>query len=166
MRSFLIHTGQDLQIWPSLPIRLGPLDVAFTSLVIRLLTSGHLPFKVILSNGRSSILLHSPASCGVIHGRERKFSFTATIRQPLISESPTSCTLSAPYFSVVLLTISQSSSLTLLVPITQLPTLYPICRWCGSISSPQQRTQRQHLSLHQPGPSETSFRVLPVSSHC
>ena len=44
----------------------------------------------------------------------KKTFFTATIRQWLISgllalpETPTSCTLSASYFSVVLLTISQS----------------------------------------------------------
>ena len=71
---FLIHTGQDPQM------RLGPSDMVFTILVIGLLTLGHLLFKVVLSNGRSSILLLSPASCGVIHGRERKSSFAATIR--------------------------------------------------------------------------------------
>ena len=84
-RLFLIHTGQDSQTWPCLQMRLGPLDMVFTILVIGLLTLGHLLFKIVLSNGRSSILLLSPASCGVIRGRERKSSFTATIRQWLIS---------------------------------------------------------------------------------
>ena len=113
-RLSLIHTGQDPQIWPSLQMHLGTLDMAFTTLVIGLLTPGQFLFKAILSNGRSSILLLLPASCGVIRGQERKISFIATIRQLLISgllalpEIPTSCTLSAPYFSVVLLTISQS----------------------------------------------------------
>ena len=145
-RLFLILTGQDLQIWPSLQMHQGPLVMAFTTLVIGLLTPGHPLFKVVLSNGRSSTLLLSPASCGVIRGRERKSSVTATIRQSSISgllallETPTSCTLSAPYFSVVLLTISLSLSLILLVPITQLLTLHPVCRWCGSTSSPQQQT--------------------------
>ncbi|XP_020612894.1 uncharacterized protein LOC110051215 [Orbicella faveolata] len=66
-RLFLTHTGQDPQTWPSLQMRLGPLDIVFTILVIGLLTPGHLLFKVVLSNGRSSILLLLPTSCGVIH---------------------------------------------------------------------------------------------------
>ena len=167
-RLSLIYTGQDPQIWPSLQMHLGPLDMAFTILVIGLLTAGHLLLKVVLPNGRSSIpffflfknIFHclpqkhlgtsipllSPASCGVIRGWERKSSFTAGTRQSLISgllalpETPTSCTLSTPYFSVVLLTISQSSSLILLAPITQLLTLYPVCRWCCFINSPRQQS--------------------------
>ena len=87
--------------------------MVFTMLVIGLLTPGQLQFKGILSSGRNFILLLSSPSCGVTRGLEEKSSFTATIRQWLISgllalsETLILYTLFAQYFSVVLLTISQ-----------------------------------------------------------
>ena len=103
-RLYPIHTGQYPHIWPSLQMRLGPLVMVFTTLAIGLLTPGDLHFKVVLFNGRNFTLLLSPASCGVIRGREEKSSFPATIRQWLISgllalpETPISCTSFAQLF--------------------------------------------------------------------